>query len=91
VSTDFTEEITRNRKFLQWLQRGEKFKGAVIPYLAHTCRALKNLAIFRWLKIVAMSSTNEQRYAVHFLGCRIGRSTYSLVQTIPLSARHSDI
>jgi predicted nucleotidyltransferase len=46
VSTDFAEEITRNRKFLQWLQRGEKFKGAVIPYLAHTCRALKNLAIF---------------------------------------------
>jgi predicted nucleotidyltransferase len=46
VSTNFNEEITRNRKLLQWLQRGEKFRGAIIPYLAHTCRALKNLAIF---------------------------------------------
>jgi predicted nucleotidyltransferase len=46
VSTNFKREISRNRRFLKWLQRGEKFRGAVIPYLAHTCRALKNLAIF---------------------------------------------
>ena len=46
VRTSFGREISRNRAFLRWLQRGEKFKGAVIPYLAHTCRALKNLAIF---------------------------------------------
>jgi len=46
VRTNFAKEISRNRKFLRWLQRGEKFRGAVIPYLAHTCRALKNLAIF---------------------------------------------
>jgi hypothetical protein len=46
VSTNFKQEISRNRRFLKWLQRGEKFRGAIIPYLAHTCRALKNLAIF---------------------------------------------
>jgi len=46
VGTDFGEEISRNRKFLQWLQRGSKYEGAIMPYLAHLCRALKNLAIF---------------------------------------------
>jgi len=46
VSTDFRKEIIENRKFLRWLQRGEKFRGATIPYLAYTFRALKNLAIF---------------------------------------------
>jgi hypothetical protein len=46
VGTDFGEEISRNRKFLRWLQRGEKYDGAVMPYLANMCRALKNLAIF---------------------------------------------
>jgi hypothetical protein len=46
VSKDFSEEISQNRKLLYWLQSGEKFKGATIPYLAHTFRALKNLAIF---------------------------------------------
>jgi predicted nucleotidyltransferase len=46
VSTNFGDQISRNRNFLRWLHRGEKFEGAVIPYLAHTCRALKNLAIF---------------------------------------------
>jgi predicted nucleotidyltransferase len=46
VSTNFRREISQNRKFLRWLQRGEKFRDATIPYLAHACRALKNLAIF---------------------------------------------
>jgi hypothetical protein len=46
VSTNFRQEILQNRKFLKWLQTGTKYQGAVIPYLAHTCRALKNLAIF---------------------------------------------
>lgn len=46
VSTDFRQEISQNRKFLKWLQTGTKYQGAVVPYLAHTCRALKNLAIF---------------------------------------------
>ena len=46
VSTNFRREISQNRKLLEWLQRGEKFRGATIPYLAHTFRALKNLAIF---------------------------------------------
>jgi hypothetical protein len=46
VSTNFRREISQNRKFLRWLHEGEKFKGASIPYLAHACRALKNLAIF---------------------------------------------
>jgi hypothetical protein len=46
VSTNFRQEISQNRKLLHWLQSGEKFKGATIPYLAHTFRALKNLAIF---------------------------------------------
>lgn len=46
VTTDFSQEISRNRKFLKWLHKGEKFRGAIIPYLAHTCRALKNLAIY---------------------------------------------
>lgn len=46
VSTNFREEIAHNRKLLRWLQQGEKFRGASIPYLAHTFRALKNLAIF---------------------------------------------
>jgi hypothetical protein len=46
VSTNFRKEISQNRKLLEWLQGGEKFRGATIPYLAHTFRALKNLAIF---------------------------------------------
>jgi len=46
VGKDFGEEISRNRKFLRWLQRGSKYDGAIVPYLAHLCRALKNLAIF---------------------------------------------
>lgn len=46
VSTNFRQEISQNRNLLKWLQEGEKFKGATIPYLAHTFRALKNLAIF---------------------------------------------
>lgn len=46
VRTNFKQEISRNRRFLKWLQTGTKYKGAVVPYLAHTCRALKNLAIF---------------------------------------------
>ena len=46
VSTDFHSEISQNRRVLTWLQRGNKARGATIPYLAHTFRALKNLAIF---------------------------------------------
>jgi len=46
VRTDFKEDISRNRRFLQWLLKGTKYNGAVVPYLAHACRALKNLAIF---------------------------------------------
>lgn len=46
VRTDFKSEISQNRKVLNWLQRGNKSRGATVPYLAHTFRALKNLAIF---------------------------------------------
>ena len=46
VQTNFSDEISQNRKILSWLQRGNKARGAAVPYLAHTFRALKNLAIF---------------------------------------------
>jgi len=46
VKTNFTNEISQNRRLLRWLQNGEKFKGATMPYLSHSFRALKNLAIF---------------------------------------------
>ena len=46
VQTNFSAEISQNRKILNWLQRGRKAEGAAVPYLAHTFRALKNLAIF---------------------------------------------
>jgi predicted nucleotidyltransferase len=46
VRTNFRREIAENREVLAWLQDGNQFEGATIPYLAHTCRALKNLAIF---------------------------------------------
>ena len=46
VRTNFKQEISRNRRFLKWLQIGTKYNRAVVPYLAHTCRALKNLAIY---------------------------------------------
>lgn len=46
VKTNFRNEISQNRRLLRWLQSGEKFKGATMPYLSHSFRALKNLAIF---------------------------------------------
>ena len=46
VRTNFRREIAENREVLEWLQDGTQYEGAMIPYLAHTCRALKNLAIF---------------------------------------------
>ena len=46
VATNFREEISQSRSVLAWLQRGNKWRGAKVPYLAHTFRALKNLAIF---------------------------------------------
>jgi predicted nucleotidyltransferase len=46
VKTNFTNEISQNRRLLRWLQSGEKFKGATMPFLSHSFRALKNLAIF---------------------------------------------
>jgi hypothetical protein len=46
VRTNFRREIAENREVLAWLQDGNQFEGATIPYLAHMCRALKNLAIF---------------------------------------------
>ncbi len=46
VSTNFAREISENRGVLEWLQQGTQFEGATVPYLAHTFRALKNLAIF---------------------------------------------
>lgn len=48
VRTSFRREITENYKVLEWLHDGTQYEGATVPYLAHACGALKNLAIY-WL------------------------------------------